>query len=94
MSPNDRSGPIGGDCDKGGCKRAAYRRVGAVKTCGDHEEWAQEWYESDEATGTLCNMEGCLKRAEKKTAEGFMCEMHARKLRGVYTDTDRSGGGA
>lgn len=39
---SSRNGPIGGDCDKPGCKRVAYDRVGSLKVCGDHHEWAAE----------------------------------------------------
>lgn len=38
----ERNGPIGGDCDKQDCTRAAYRHVGPLKVCHDHKEWAKE----------------------------------------------------
>ena len=35
----DRDSPIGGDCSKHGCKRAAVGHAGPIKVCHDHREW-------------------------------------------------------
>jgi len=55
----DRDTPIGGDCDKHGCKHVAVGYAGAIKVCHDHREWGMRKHRSYQDNGKSTGVDRC-----------------------------------